>query len=76
MRKRMIIALLFATVAAGPAVAQGTAGQDAASTTQDTDSNDDNSLWNLVGLVGVLGLFGFWRSTDNDSYTEDTSEFH
>ena len=72
MRKRMMTALLFTMVIAGPATAQRDDSQTA--TTQ--DSSDDNApLWNLLGLAGVLGVVGLWRSSDNDGYTEDTSEF-
>lgn len=72
MRKRMMTALLFTMVIAGPAAAQRDESQTA--TTQ--DSSDDNApLWNLLGLAGVLGVVGLWRSSDNDGYTEDTSEF-
>ena len=40
------------------------------------NSSDDNApLWNLLGLAGVLEVVGLWRSSDNDGYTEDTSEF-
>jgi hypothetical protein len=28
-------------------------------------------IWNLIGLLGLLGLLGFWRSSDNDGYTDD-----
>ena len=40
-----------------------------------TLSDDNAPLWNLLGLAGVLGVVGLWRSSDNDGYTEDTSEF-
>jgi hypothetical protein len=28
-------------------------------------------VWNLIGLFGLFGLIGFWRSSDNDGYTND-----
>lgn len=73
MRKGLMTALLFTMAMAGPAVAQN---DDSQSTATTQDSSDDNApLWNLLGLAGVLGVMGLWRSTDNDGYTEDTSEF-
>lgn len=72
MRRRIMTALLFTMVLAGPAAAQRDDSQQA-TTTQDSGNYD--TIWNLVGLLGILGLFGFWRSTDNDGYTEDTAEF-
>jgi hypothetical protein len=54
---------LWATAVIGfPAAAQAQTGASSA---------DLNFWFNLLGLVGLLGLRGFWRSSDNDGYTDD-----
>ena len=75
MRKRMIVALILATAAVGPAAAQPTdnARGGVATETQDrmAGSLDKSLIWNLLGLLGLVGLTGVWRASDNDGYTDD-----
>ena len=70
MRARMIVALIFLTVAIGPASAQqaqrGGIRSETESRLLDQGSND--ILWNSIGLLGLLGLLGFRRRHSEDSY--------
>nr|NUR36843.1 hypothetical protein [Sphingomonas sp.] len=67
----LVAAALASTSAPAQTVAHNTTGQ--ASETQERLANPGNSdlIWNLVGLLGLLGFVGFWRSSDNDGYTND-----
>jgi hypothetical protein len=69
MRKRMMIAVLLATLAIGPASAQvrGNIPTDTESRLAGANSGDDN-LWNLVGLLGLIGLIGLVPKHEEDSY--------
>lgn len=75
MRNRMIVALILATTAIGPAAAQpsdNARGGVPTATQERMAGNLDNSLiWNLLGLLGLVGLTGLWRPSDNDGYTDD-----
>jgi hypothetical protein len=72
MRMRMLLALLFATAAIGPAVAQrsDTGRGGVLTETQDRLNNaaDHDLIWNLIGLLGLLGLLRFKRAHSEDGY--------
>lgn len=65
--------LVAATLASTSAPAQAPQGGDQATETQLREANPGNSdlIWNLIGALGLIGLAGFWRSSDNDGYTDD-----
>lgn len=70
MPMRMMLALLLATAAIGPAAAQQNVRGGVLTETQDRLSNTNGSdlLWNFVGLLGLLGLLGFKGHHTEDSY--------
>jgi hypothetical protein len=72
MRMRMMLALLLATVAIGPAAAQRSDNVRGGipTETQNRLSSDAgyDLIWNLIGLLGLLGLLGFKRQHSEDSY--------
>ena len=71
MRTRMLLALILATAALGPASAQQTDRGGIRTETQSRLAGDDSAndlLWNVIGLIGLLGLLGFERKHDEDSY--------
>jgi cell division protein FtsX len=67
----VLAAALASTSASAQTVAHNQTGQT--TETQERLANPAKSdlIWNLVGLLGLLGLVGFWRSSDNDGYTDD-----
>jgi hypothetical protein len=70
MRMRMMLALLLATAAIGPAAAQQNVRGGVLTETQDRLSNTggEDLIWNFVGLIGLLGLLGLKGSHSEDSY--------
>ncbi|HET7574980.1 MAG TPA: hypothetical protein VFK19_00265 [Sphingomicrobium sp.] len=73
MGNRMLAALVFVSIVGGPAAAQPAEDRGGVPTeTQLREAGDSyNPIWDLVGCLGLIGLFGFWRSSDNDGYTDD-----
>jgi len=71
MRTRMLLALLLAAAAVGPASAQdnerGGVRTETMSRLADKESGLD-LVWNLVGLLGLIGLLGMHTEHDEDSY--------
>jgi hypothetical protein len=67
---RMMLALLLATAAIGPAAAQQNVRGGVLTETQDRLSNagGEDLIWNFVGLIGLLGLLGLKGSHSEDSY--------
>jgi hypothetical protein len=72
MRKRMMVALLLATAAIGPAAAQPSdnARGGIATETQDRLASEQNYdlILDLIGMFGLLGLLGLQRRHSDDSY--------
>ena len=71
MRKRMLLALILATAAIGPAGAQPSdnARGGIPTETQSRQWNPDDWLtWDLLGLIGLLGLLGLRKPHSEDSY--------
>lgn len=70
MPRRMMVALIFLTVATGPASAQQPAQGNVRSETENRllDQGTNDILWNSIGLLGLLGLLGFRRRHSDDSY--------
>ena len=70
MRTRMLLALILATAAIGPASAQDNERGGVRTETMSRLANRDagNPLWNLVGLLGLIGLLGLHTQHDEDSY--------
>ena len=70
MPKRIVLSLLLASAAVGPAAAQDTRGGIRTETMDriaDRDAGMD-LVWNLVGLIGLLGLMGLRKEHPEDSY--------
>jgi len=65
--------LVAAALASTPALAQSPndKGSVPTETQEDQDSGKSDLIWNLIGCLGLIGLTGFWRSSDNDGYTND-----
>ena len=62
--------VIAAALASTSAPAQDRGGQQ--TETQERHSAPKTDLiWNLIGALGLIGLTGFWRSSDNDGYTND-----
>ena len=70
MRKRMMLALLLATAAIGPASAQDRHRGGVRTETQSRmmQQSDLEVVWNMLGLFGLLGLLGLRRPHSDDSY--------
>ena len=71
MRVRMMLALLLATAAIGPAAAQRSDFERGGVRTETQDRLAGMSydlIWNLVGLLGLLGLLGMKQHHSEDSY--------
>jgi hypothetical protein len=71
MRIRMIVALLLATAALGPASAQQAERGGVRSETESRlagENSGTDMLWNVIGLLGLLGLLGLHNEHDEDSY--------
>lgn len=71
MRMRLMLALLLATAAIGPAAAQRNDNERGGIPTETQDRLAGAAgfdLWNFVGLIGLLGLLGFKRQHSEDSY--------
>lgn len=72
MRTRMLLALLLATAAIGPASAQRSDNDrgGVSTETQDRIANGANYdlIFDLIGLAGLLGLLGLQRPHSDDSY--------
>jgi len=71
MRMRMMLALLLATAAIGPAAAQRSDNERGGVQTETQARHagtDDGLIWNVIGLFGLLGLLGFKREHSEDSY--------
>lgn len=71
MHWRLLLALLFMTVAIGPATAQTGQRGGLASETQERVAEDQpqsDVIWNLVGLIGLIGLIGLLPQHEEDSY--------
>jgi hypothetical protein len=71
MRRSMLLALILATAAVGPASAQdnerGGVRTETMSRIADKESGLD-LVWNLIGLIGLIGLLGLHTEHDEDSY--------
>ena len=68
---RMMLALLLATAAIGPAAAQRSDNERGGITTETQDRLAGMSydvIWNFIGLLGLLGLLGLKGSHSEDSY--------
>jgi hypothetical protein len=65
--------LVAAALASTPAQAQSPndKGGVPKETQERQDSDKSDLIWNLIGCLGLIGLAGFWRSSDNDGYTND-----
>jgi hypothetical protein len=78
MRTRMLLALLLAAAAVGPASAQRSDNDrgGVATETQDrlANSNNYDLIWDLIGLAGLLGLLGLQRPHSDDSYHPSSIE--
>jgi hypothetical protein len=71
MRMRMIVALLLATAAIGPAAAQLPENERGGVRTETQDRLAGMSydlIWNFIGLLGLLGLLGLKGQHSEDSY--------
>ena len=70
MRMRMMLALLLATAAIGPAAAQRDYERGGVRTeTQDRLAGMSyDTIWNFIGLLGLFGLLGFKGRHSEDSY--------
>ena len=72
MQTRMMLALLIATAAIGPAAAQSSydARGGIPTETQHRKAGDPgyDLIWNLIGLLGLFGLLGFKQTHSEDSY--------
>ena len=72
MQMRMILALLIATAAIGPASAQSSdsARGGIPTETQYRQAGDSgyDLIWNLIGVLGLFGLLGFKQSHSEDGY--------
>ena len=71
MRMRMMVALLLATAAIGPAAAQTRDDERGGVRTETQDrlaGMSYDTIWNFIGLLGLLGLLGFKQHHSEDSY--------
>jgi hypothetical protein len=78
MRKGMMLALLLATAAIGPAAAQPSDNARGGIPTETQDrlagGVDFDVVWNLIGLAGLLGLLGLRKEHADDSYHPSSIE--
>ena len=74
MRKRMIVAVLLATLAIGPASAQVRGGIPTETQDRLAGANSYDILWNAIGLLGLLGLIGLLPKHEEDGYHPSSIE--
>jgi hypothetical protein len=67
----LVAAALASTSAPAQTVAQNQTGRTTETQERLAHPAKSDLIWNLVGLLGLLGFVGFWRSSDNDGYTND-----
>ena len=69
MRTRMMLALILAAVAVGPASGQDADRGGIRTETMTRMANEGSDVpWDLIGLLGLLGLIGLVRPHGEDSY--------
>jgi len=71
MPKNIVLSLLLATAAIGPATAQDNRPGGVRTETMDRMADQQSGMdlvWNLIGLVGLLGLLGLRQQHAEDSY--------
>lgn len=72
MRRRMIVALVLATAAIGPAAAQPSDNERGGVRTETmsrlANGTDYDLIGNIIGLLGLLGLIGLRGEHSDDSY--------
>ena len=74
MRTRWIAAFVIAAALASTSASTQSRieqGGVPTETQERQDSGKSDLIWNLIGCLGLIGLTGFWRSSDNDGYTND-----
>jgi hypothetical protein len=74
MRIRWTAAFLVAAALAStsaPAQSSNDRGGIRTETQEREAAGKSDLIWNLIGCLGLLGFVGFWRSSDNDGYTDD-----
>jgi len=71
MRKHVMLALLLATLAIGPASAQQVQRGGVTTETMNRLAGQNSGhdlLWNAIGLLGLLGFLGLRKEHADDSY--------